>query len=168
MSKIYEKNELSEALGLGRDLRLGEQTLHLDPLDFADLADLEEAMTAEPRSAQEEAVIEALRASKAPGAEEYRNPLSRLRPFSLAHQLILMHLCLRKSRPGITRAQTAALISARQFQKPETTEFLSEMLLISGVMGGSEDAETREPEAADPEGDPTPKKSRTRRASTSD
>lgn len=156
---------LSEALGRSQALELGGQTIIISPLNFADLADLEEAMEAEPLSPEEELVIAALTGAGTPGAASYSNPLSRLRPGKIAHQLLVLHLCLRKEQPGITRSEAAEFISIADYHKPETKTFLEELMFISGIVPRPELVEP-EAEVAPAETDPA-KKKRTRRTSTS-
>lgn len=121
--------ELVDALGKGKTLTFAGRDWTVRPLDFNDLCDLEESL----------GTLEALDLS------------------TLKHQREVLWLTLRKADPTLpdeyrqrgqyklTRQDVGAMLTAEELQKPETGEFLIEVLRMSGILPRK------------PEGDASPK-----------
>jgi hypothetical protein len=135
-------SELTEVLAKGKTLTFAGRDWNIEPLDLNDLADLDARL--------EELHPEGLTAEEG-GAPKHG--LDALDIKRLPHLKYVIYLLLRKADPTLpmeyreraeyklTEVQVGRMVSLPELKKPETVTFMAEVLRLSGLTGGEEDAQ---------------------------
>lgn len=137
--------QLTDALAKSKTLSFNGQEWPVSPLDFNDFADLEERLI----ELHPDGVI-----VKGEGGHSF--PLRGLEALDLSklkHQRIILWLALRKADPTLpteyreraqyklTEVQVGRMLGAKALADPATVKFLTDVLMMSGVLPSPDDHE---------------------------